>query len=121
MFWESQIILEHSKNNIIYKKNLVGFNISADPRPLSLSLTLTYIKFQKVNFQIDTSQKIESIPYPHFPVDLREVRLGLMLLLQPNPLLPQGWTILKAEVSMVTIDINIIIVMLYIRRVMVQR
>ena len=47
-----------------------------------------------------------------------------MLLLQPNPLLPQGWTILKAEVSMVTIDINIIIViiiMLCIRRVMVQR
>ena len=46
-----------------------------------------------------------------------------MLLLQPNPLLPQGWTILKAEVSMVTINIIIIniLFMLYIRRVMVQR
>ena len=44
------------------------------------------------------------------------------MLLQPNPLLSQGWTILKAEVSMVTIIIIInIIVMLYIRRVMVQR
>ena len=49
------------------------------------------------------------------------MRLALIMLLQPNPLLSQGWTILKAEVSMVTIDINIIIVMLYIRRVMVQR
>ena len=65
-------------------------------------------------------QKIESIPNPHFPVDLGEVRLALIMLLQPNPLLSQGWTILKAEVSMVTININII-VMLYIRRVMVQR
>ena len=45
-----------------------------------------------------------------------------MLLLQPNPLLPQGWTILKTEVSMVTININIVILfMLYIRRVTVQR
>ena len=33
MFWGSKIILEHSNKNLIYKKSLVVFHISADPLP----------------------------------------------------------------------------------------
>ena len=56
---------------------------------------------------------VESIPDPHFPVDLGEGRLGLMLLLKPNPFLPEGWTVLKTEVIIVAINIVIVILVIY--------